>query len=207
MRTWILVGLMMGGGAGAAAAQACIGLPAQPGQFAVAGVADLASNYTGYGATLNAFLPGDIVAGASYTVDEFDGMDESGQTIGGALGLELPVPNSSLCPLLGASYSTLSWDQAEASTWRIPLTFNVGQQFVVGDDLYVIPFARAGLVHVRTTVDPVTGDPIEVADNEVLVGGGVTVGFGPAFVNGRITVSTEEGTRPTFRLGAGLVFP
>jgi len=207
----ILLAIVLLASASEAAAQACLALPTRPGQVALSGAVETeGSTLAGYRASVVANTPIGMIAGGSYRYDE---LPEIGHTFGGLVGIELPLPTSSICPLLEVSYSIPdrgetggSATSRELRTLRIPLTLGVGQRLDIFEVAYVVPAARAGIIHVRNRLgDGPTAET--TTSNNVQIGAGVTLGRGVAFLNGGATVTTEADGEPRFHFGFGIMLP
>src|SRR5690606_9037002 len=85
-----LVLLLAGGliAAPEARAQACIGIPAGPGRFALGGSVGFTDGATNYGAGLLANLEGPLSVGANYTLTKIDDVDENFNSFDGILAYE-----------------------------------------------------------------------------------------------------------------------
>jgi len=206
----ILLLLLVAASATEASAQACLGLPTLPGQFALgAHLETQTTTFAGYGARVVANTPFGFAAGASYRYDELPDFAETGHTFGGVAAVELPMPVTSICPVVEVLYSTVESGAASGpfgSTLRVPLTLGVGQRLDFLDAAYVVPSARAGLMHVRHN-QPEGAAAETWTSNNVIIGAGVAAGRGVAFLNTGVTVTTEDETEPRFHFGIGLLLP
>jgi hypothetical protein len=202
----------------AGAAQACLGLPGMPGQLTLGGSFEVTTQFRGYGANVRAF-PAPFIAGVSYRLDDFTTIESYGHTGAVLLGVELPLPTTSICVLAEPSYSILQYDYrdprrpataptipSDARTLRAPLMIGVGQRLDVGD-WYVVPSARAGLLYLHVREEAENALDIDTTGTEVTIGPHVAVGSGPGFLTLGFQVQSGEGTRPTFIVGAGFNFP
>lgn len=197
------------------AAQACLGLPTLSGQYAITGFVETTEAYRGVGVNFSANLPSSLLAEATYRLDDPEDTDETGQTFGGRLGFELPFDATSICPIVGATYSTISrpalldpvFPPTDVQVLRVPVLLGVGQRLDLPGEVYVVPSARGGFVWMRTTLEPEGLEPASTTATEILMSPSVVVGRGAVFARGDVSVTTEEATRPRFALGIGFLFP
>jgi hypothetical protein len=206
----ILLLVLVAASATEVSAQACLGLPTLPGQFALGAQLETeTTTFAGYGARVVANTPFGFAVGASYRYDELPDFAQTGHTFGGLAAVELPMPVTSICPVLEVLYSTVESGTANVplgSTLRVPLTLGVGQRIDFLDAAYVVPSARAGVMHVRH--NPAEGSAAETwTTNNVIIGAEVTAGRGVAFLNTGVTVTTEDETEPRFHFGLGILLP
>jgi hypothetical protein len=209
----ILLATLVFGSVTQASAQACLGLPTFPGQFSLSGAVETqTTTVAGYRADVVAHTPFGVSLGANYRFDEHPEITPTGHTFGGLLAAELPMPVSSICPIVEAQYSIFDGETAagtrhhNATTLRIPATIGVGQRIDFLDAFYAVPNARAGVVHARHRAGEGTA-ATTVTYNSVLIGAGLSVGRGVAYLTTGGTVSTEPDTEPRFHLGLGIVLP
>ena len=195
-----------------AAAQACLGLPTTPGRLAVQGFVDSGETDTGYGGRGTVYLPWRAALGISYRRDEYELIDTAGDTFGGTIAVELPFTATSICLLTEPSYSTFDYPEgfglppARVGTLRLPALVGAGQRLDFAS-FFVVPSARGGLVHFRTTAEPVTGVTTEESSTEAVIDAGVSIGSGNAFANVGFNILSGQTTRPRFLVALGYMLP
>lgn len=195
-----------------AAGQACLGLPTAPRQLAIEARVNSGENDTGYGGRAVAHLPWSFAVGASYRLDDYELIEETGHTFGGVVAVELPFPGNSICIVSEPTFSTFDFPEglglapATVETLRLPLLAGAGTRLDIGS-LFVVPSALGGLLYQRTTADKGAAGIAEESSTEVMIEAGAAVGSGNAFANAAIHVVSGQDTRPRFLIGVGVMLP
>lgn len=192
----------------AALAQACVGVPAANGQFAVSGGAGFTEGASIYGGGLTANVAGPVSVGVGYAMTDFDLIEENLNEFSGSAAYEVSMAGVSACATTGASYGSFSSDDEvegdSPSLVTIPLGLGLGKTFRAGGNLAVTPFAVPQYLHMRAS-SGLEGAETETA-NEFRGVVGLSVGVERFYVAGDVSQTTLEGAEPLFSVGAGVVF-
>lgn len=200
----------------AALAQACVGVPAANGQFAVSGAAAFeqaiagfpVEDVTTYRADLTANVAGPMSVGLGYATTQSDAMEENVNSFSGSASYERPVGGVSACATTGATYMSLPGGDESAgdspSFVTVPVGVGLGKTFRAGGSLNVTPFAVPQFVHMRFSVG--SEDAETATANEFAGLAGLRVGVERFYVSGDVSHMFVEGAESVFSVGAGVIF-
>ncbi len=209
----LAVALLLAGGLGFvvaadALAQACLGVPAGAGQYAVSAGVDFTDGATGYGLGGHANLTGPFSVGAGYTRVSYDNGDEGTNTFSGKAAYELPGSGISACPTVGLSYNrvptTFGPNDGSVTTITVPVGFSVGNRLPAGPALSFTPFAMPHLLYVRTAVDDGTDTTVESTKQFGTVLG-IVLGGQKFYGSAGVLLTTIDDSDPSFSIGLGAV--
>lgn len=195
----------------AALAQACIGVPAANGQFAVSGAAGFTEGASIYGGDLTANVAGPVSVGVGYAMTDIDGAEENINEFSGTAAYEVSVAGFSACPATGASYSKISsedeFGSASLSMVTVPVGLGFGKTFRAGGSLAVTPFAMPQLLYMRASFDTDSeADGMSESTNEFAGVAGLRVGVERFYVSGDVSHMFVEGAESVYSVGAGVIF-
>ncbi len=195
--------------AGSAAAQACMGMPIGNANFAARGEVGFADGGKSYTANLNANLLGPIAFELFGGLVDFDDIEDNGATFGGKVAYELGLANVSVCPLVGADYTTISAEEAgveaSVSTLVVPVGVGVGVALPAGGLGDVVLYAQPSYLYMRFSAEEGDED-FSDSTNEFGAEAGATLGLGRFLVGGSVFFTTVEESDAVFSLTAGLRF-
>lgn len=200
-------------GPASALAQACLGNPAGPGQYALAGTVSLSDGATGYGIGGRANLLGPVAVGGNLSTTDLDGTDSNAFGVSADLSVDLPVEGFSACPVAGLGYTSWSDElegvSADLSAIALPLGLSVGTRLGEAASAELIPTAQAGFLYYRLSGTLAAGGQ-SVSDTEsetaFFVGGGASLSFGQIFLQAAVATTTIEDSDATVTLGVGFRF-
>jgi hypothetical protein len=196
-----------------AAAQACVGSPAEPGQFAVGGQVGLAEGSTAFAMTARMNRQTPLAVGLVFGVIDVDELDRNITVTGVDVAWELPVEGFSACPITGLGYGTWS-DSAEAAPTRlvevtIPIGLSLGARVREEGSLVLLPSIEGGLLHswIQGTFTE-QGVRLVNSDSETGLFGaaGLSLVFGQLFARASLSGTTLQGSGRVIQLRAGIVF-
>lgn len=199
--------------AGSAAAQACMGVPIGNANFAVRGEVELPDGAKEYDAVLNANMLGPIAFELFGGIVDFEDSEETGATFGGKVGYELGLAGASVCPLVGADYTTVSDDadgvESSVNLLVVPIGIGVGTTLPVGTMGDIALYAQPAFLWMRSSVES-TGGAIEIDEsdstNEFGAEAGAVLGIGRFLLGGSVNFTTLEDSDAVFALTAGVRF-
>jgi hypothetical protein len=213
-----LVLLLAGGliAAPEARAQACIGIPAGPGRFALGGSVGFTDGATNYGAGLLANLEGPLSVGANYTLTKIDDVDENFNSFDGILAYELPLQGISACPAAGLGYGRIGSDvpelgiRATLTNVVVPVGLGLGYTFSGSGPLSLTLHAIPQFLYIRTTGEVSDGD-LSIQETETASEFGTSLGFKVGlpqlFFGASVSLTTIDDSDPVFSVGLGVIFP
>lgn len=196
--------------AGSAAAQACMGVPLNNANFAVRGEVELPEGAKEYDAVLNANLLGPIAFELFGGILDFEDSEENGATFGGKVGYELGLAAASVCPIVGADYTTVSEDDTElgdvsVNSLVVPIGIGVGTTLPLGTSADVALYAQPAFLWIRNSVE-IAGASESDSMNEFGAEAGAMLGFGRFLVGGSVNFNTIENSDAVFALTGGVRF-
>jgi hypothetical protein len=193
-----------------AQAQTCIGVPISAGQFALGGEVGFHDGAKSYGGVATANLNGPLSVQGRVDVLKYDDVDESTTSFGGTLAYQLvSAPRYTVCPLVGATYMSESFEDEGSSMELSALVVPVGLGFgaalpVSGLDLSA--FAVPQLLIIRSSIDLDLGG-VETSESETETKFGADIGLrlrtGPVFFGGSVNITNIEDSDPVFSVGIG----
>lgn len=194
-----------------ASAQACIGLPLKPNEFAIEGNVALRSDVTGYGANIDGRL-GRVTVGGGYMLNNYHDTEVSGHTVAAFTAIELPTTAVSVCPVAQVQYSLVSIDPLDVSAFTVMPGIGVGHRFGLepargsesryGLTLYAVP----SLAWTRTEVS-VSGLDESETNTEFAAETGLTFDTGPFYVGALVQFTTTDDSDPAFGVRTGVRLP
>jgi hypothetical protein len=197
----------------AGSAQACLGSPALPGQFALGGQVSFTDGATGFGGGVTANLANPLAIGAFVEITDVDGLDKNITTVGGTVAYELPLAGVSGCPIAGVSYSTFgdTFDGigVDISRVALPIGFGLGASLDLQNNMVLIPSGSVQLLYFRDKVSAsFAGETFSESDTSTEVGAsiGATLGLGQFFGRGAVSLTTIEDSDPVVSITIGLRF-
>lgn len=218
-KTVSALALLLAGGliaAQEAHAQACLGIPAGPGRFALGGSVGFTDGATNYGASLLANLEGPLSVGAGYTLTKIDNVDENFNSFDGIIAYELPVQGISACPATGLGYGRIGSEAPELGASAtltnvvIPVGLGLGYTFSGRGPLSLTLHALPQFLYIRTTGELDIGD-VTIEETETTSEFGTSLGFRiglpQMFFGAGVSLTTMENSDPVFSVGLGLIFP
>lgn len=195
------------------AAQACLGSPTLSRQTAAELSLSFADGATGYGAGVTTKLAGPLALGANVETVSFDNIDKNANRFGVRMAYELPVAALSLCPAVGARYTTFGTTlediRMDMSQVLIPLGFGVGKRFDLEQGLVFIPSAMGNVLYYREKASlEFEGDGGSITGTATKFGGtvGATLGFNRFFGRGAVSFDNIEDSKSVVSLSLGVVF-
>jgi len=186
--------------AGAAAAQACLGIPSRDGQIALAGAYTRMNDFDAVGGEFHVDVSGPASFGFAYSRDfarASTGDADDVNSFEARLAYELFLVDPSVCAVAGVRYL-----DAPVERLGVPVGFGFGKT-LRGDRLSATLYGLPQYVWLRQ--DLIGTDDVETS-NEFMAEAGVTLGFLPFFVGGAVVVSTMDDDDARFRLRAGFLF-
>jgi hypothetical protein len=194
-------------------AQACLGSPALPGQFAIGGQVSFTEGATGYGGGVTANLANPLAIMALVEIVDVDGLEKNITTVGGTVAYELPLAGVSGCPMMGVNYSTFGDTfegiAVDVSQVAIPIGFGLGTSLDLQNNMVLIPSGSVHLLYLRNKFSAsFAGDTFSESDTSTEVGAsvGATLGIGQFFGRGAVSFTTIEDSDPVVSLMIGLRF-
>lgn len=190
--------------AGAAAAQACLGLPTRDGQIAVAGAYGVNDAYNTVGGQFHIDVTGPASFGFGYSrdtgMDALAGGEEQEAHLFEARGAyEMYLLEPSICAVAGVWYQ----DVTGMEQIGVPVGFGFGKT-LRGESLSTTLYAIPQYVWLRTMFDD---DMLPDDDSSEFLGeAGITLGFLQFYVGGGVAVTTIDDQDPRFTFRAGLFF-
>jgi hypothetical protein len=190
--------------AGAATAQACLGLPTRDGQIAVAGAYGVNDAYNTVGGQFNIDVTGPASFGFGYSrdvgADELEGGgDFSAHLFEARAAYEMYLLEPSICAVAGVWYN----DVTGVDQIGVPVGFGFGKT-LRGQSFSTTLYAIPQYVWLRTSFDD-TQLPDEDS-NEFMGEAGLTLGFLRFYVGGGVVVTTIDDQDPRLTFRAGLFF-
>ena len=219
VKTVSALALLLAGGliaAQEAHAQACLGIPAGPGRYALGGSVGFTDGATNYGAGLLANLEGPLSVGATYTLTKIDDVEENFNSFDGILAFELPLQGISACPATGLGYGRIGSDADQLgisvtlTNLVVPVGLGLGHTFSGSGSLSLTVHAMPQFLYIRTTGKASNGS-LSIEETETANEFGTTLGFRiglpQMFFGAGVSLTTIEDSDPVFSIGLGLVFP
>lgn len=190
--------------AGAAAAQACLGLPTRDGQIAVAGAYGVNDAYNTLGGQFHIDVTGPASFGFGYSrdtgMDDLAGGGEQSADLFEARGAyEMYLLEPSICAVAGVWYQ----DVTGVDQIGVPVGFGFGKTLrgtSVSTTLYAIP----QYVWLRTSFDDALLS--DDTSSEFMGEAGLTLGFLQFYLGGGVVVTTIDDQDPRLTFRAGLLF-
>ncbi|MGH7129515.1 MAG: hypothetical protein ACREIV_13175 [Planctomycetaceae bacterium] len=182
--------------------QACLGIPAGNGQFALGPTASFMENAKSYGGDFQANLDGAVSIGAGYALTDIDEVDANGNTLSGSAAYELAAGSVSVCPTAGVEYTWFSEGDVSATTF--PVGIGIGKSFSAGESLSITPYVMPQYLHMRSTAE-FGGVSATVSENEF--GGllGLQLGTDRIYGGGGLSMTTIDESEPVYFVGLGFV--
>lgn len=231
MRRVIVAVVLSLGCAGQLPGQECLGTPLTARQVEVGAGVGLGEGFTNLGASTSAHLVGPIYGGVGYSRSDYDNVENSGNTVSSAIAVEVRVVGLSICPHASVAYgrmtivrdgflntSTYAQQSVRGSFVSVPVGIGIGRRFAVGSAAYLIVSAgaRGGPVRNReeihelqyTAAGRFLGEAEwEDSTTETEADGGLslTLGAGPFFGSGGVSVSSATPDQALVSLGVGLL--
>jgi hypothetical protein len=150
--------VLLAGGAlfwspGHLAAQACLGSPMHTGQTAIDLGVSLHSRATGYGVGITKMLGGPVSLSANAATYDLEIIDANQHRFEARMAYQLPVERLSICPALGAGYSTFGYELngvgVNFSELYFPVGLGIGKELELARGLSLIPSAMVNLFLIR----------------------------------------------------------
>lgn len=187
--------------AGAAAAQACLGLPTRDGQIAVAATGTHDGD-TRFGGEFTADVTGP--AAFSFGYGGLGGDDDRQQFTARA-SYEFYLVDPSVCAIGGVLYEDTP-EGAVQERLGVPLGFGIGKT-IRGRQLDATVFGIPQYVWLQDERVILPGGETDTeSSNEFMAETGITLGFRSFYVGGSVVVTTFDDSDPGFRIRAGLLF-
>ncbi|MGH7482967.1 MAG: hypothetical protein ACRELV_12500 [Longimicrobiales bacterium] len=187
-------------------AQACLGVPAGSGQYALGPTASFMDGAKSYGADVQANLSGPFSVGGGYALTDSDLEDApNGHTLAATVSYELPIAQVSVCPSVGVSYGWVSFeDDSKVSNTTIPVGIGFGKSFAASESLDVTPYAVPQFMHMRPSV---TGVEDLDSVNEFAGTLGLQLGMNRIYGGGGVSMTTIEESEPVYFVRLGFILP
>lgn len=184
--------------------QACLGIPAGNGQFALGPTASFMEGAKSYGADFQANLDGAVSIGAGYALTDVDEVDTNGNTLTGAASYELAAGSLSVCPTVGVEYMWFSEGDGSVSNTTFPVGIGIGKSFSAGESLSITPYAMPQYLHMRATAE-FGGVSATESANEFGGTLGLQLGTDRIYGGGGLSMTTIDESEPVYFVGLGFV--
>lgn len=213
VRPTLAAGLLILCSAGSVTAQACLGTPAGPGQYAIGGLVGFTDGATSYSGGFAANVAGPFAFRLDGGVTTYDAFEPNSVGFAADVGYELPVTGVSVCPRAGFGYSRLSETvnsvTGSLSQFTVPIGMGLGKTFhgenqEFGVTLYAVP----SFLYIRVSGSLSEGGASLSATESYSEFGtvlGTILNFSSFFVGGGVTITTLEGSDPQFGVGFGFL--
>lgn len=190
-------------------AQACIGSHTYPGEGMLRAGVSFTDGATGYGGNIGGYTAGSVFLSGGYEYQDLEDSDLSLNAVTASLGVELPNPNVSICPLLGAGYGWAGNLPTGSEQSTISLRGGVGLGKSFGENVLVTPFGTAQLVQAWTSFSgSAFGTEVDISESDTggVFRAGVVIGSRRVFAGPSVSITTFEGSDPVVSGVVGVIF-
>lgn len=186
-------------GSSATSVQACRGIGSRDGQGYVGFGSAFGDGVNGYSLVGGFDASGPITIGVSGTFADVE--DSSIDAYGAGVGLLAEIPNLpiSVCP--GGGVSFLTAEELDVDFWSGTAGVAIGGALPLSDTVHLNLFASPDLLVVRGSIYDLSDTETEFAFS-----GGLAISGPVMYAGGSVSITTIEGSDPTFSVGAGLKF-